>query len=265
MPFLRMQTEDKPIAVLAQVEAKTFELCNGFRYRPERQQTIYTVPKDPNVRTYDLASIPGPLTWLVPTYGEHTLAALLHDDLIANDTPIDQRTAADRLFRDALGELDVPWVRRWLLWGGTAVGTLWAARGWRRAGTVLWATVVVVAAIAFWASVLSIGLPWLGDAGLIAPLLAMTAAVVLLLPRHVNVGLIAIPTVLYLLIPAVVIIVALSVYGLVEWVIKWLLKAVNRVRPDTALRVPDVLIQPPPLDRGLRCRDALEDAADAGQ
>lgn len=70
---------------------------------------------------------------------------------------------------------------------------------------------------------------------------------------------------MYLLIPAVVIIVALAVYGQVEWVIKWLLKAVNRVRPNTALRVPDVLIQPPPLDRGLRCKDALEDGDDAGQ
>jgi hypothetical protein len=265
MPFLRLKTDEEPIAVLAQVEAKTFELCNGFRYRPERQQTVYTVPKDPNVRTYDLASIPGPLTWLIPTYGEHTLAALLHDDLIECDTPADERAAADRLFRDALGELDVPWVRRWLLWGGTALGTLWATKGWRRAGMVLWAIVVVVAAIAFWASILSIGLPWLGDTGLIAPLVAMATALLLLLPRHVNVGVIAIPTALYLLIPAFVIIVALAVYGLVEWVIKWLLRAANRVRPNTALQVPDVRIQAPPLRPGLRCKDALEDADDAGR
>jgi hypothetical protein len=264
MPFLRIQTEDQPIPVLAQVEAKTFELCNGFRYRPQRQQKIYTVPKDPRVRTYDLASIPGPLTWLIPTYGQHTLAAVLHDDLIDDDTPTDERAVVDRLFRDALGELDVPWVRRWLLWGGTAVGTVWAAGRWSRARTVLWAILVLVAATAFWASVLDIGLPWPGDAGLIAPLLAMTAAVLLLLPRHVNVGLITIPTALYLLIPAVVIIVALGVYGLVEWMIKWLLKAVNRVRPGTALRVPRVLIRTPPPDRSLQCKDALADAADAG-
>ncbi len=264
MPFLRMRTEDQPIPVLAQVEAKTFELCNGFRYRPQRQQKIYTVPKDPQDRTYDLASIPRPLTWLIPTYGEHTLAALLHDDLVDDDTPTDQRTVIDRLFRDALGELEVPWVRRWLLWAGTAVGTLWAAGRWRRGRTALWALVVVVAAAAFWASVFDIGLPWLGDAGVIAPLLAMTAAMLLLLPRHVHVGLIAIPTALYLLIPAVVIIVALGVYGLAEWAVKWLLTAVNRVRPGTALQVPPVLIRTPPADRRLQCEDASADTAGAG-
>lgn len=267
MPFWTMRDRTRPVPVLAQVGSKAFELCNGFRYRHGRTDTVVTVPRDPDDRTYDLTSIPPALTWLIPTYGKHALAALLHDDLITHETSVADRAVADRVFRDTLGELDVPLLRRWLLWGGTAIATLFTATAMRKLRAVLWALVVVLGAVAFWASVLGVELPLVGDAGLIAPVVVMTVGALLLLPTHLSVGLLAVPTALYLLLPAAVIAAALAVYGIVEWVVKWIMRAVNRLRPQTALVVNPVLIRPeaPAEYRRFQCQPALRDALDARQ
>jgi hypothetical protein len=262
MPFWTTNSEAKPIPILAQVGSKTFELCNEFRYRSEKEGVTYNIPRDPNNRSYDLASIPTVLTWFIPTYGDHTLAVLFHDDQIAEDTTPEGRTVADRGFRDALGELDVPLVRRWLLWGGTALGTLWSTNGNRKLRVVLWSVIVVLSTVAFWLSTLGIGLPWIGESGLLAPLAVMTVAALLLLPKHVHAGLIAVPTALYLFVPGIAVAIALLLYVVVEWVAARIMDAINRVRPQTALRVNPVTIRPdkPSRDGALKCREALADA-----
>lgn len=78
-------------------------------------------PPDGQFRT-DLASVPQLLTWLVPKSGRHLPAALIHDALV--DDPTIDRFRADRIFRDAMGDLDVGLVRRWLMWTAVSVKTI---------------------------------------------------------------------------------------------------------------------------------------------
>src|SRR3712207_4375753 len=85
----------------------------------------------------DLASVKWPLWWLVASYGRHTKAALLHDELVepTPDYPIKvPRREADRLFFEALKESGFgppekrkrpSWTRRWFIWAAVAViGTM---------------------------------------------------------------------------------------------------------------------------------------------
>ncbi len=90
----------------------------------------------------DLASVPRFLTWLFPRYGTYTKAAVLHDYLCQtigtekvrciptlenpNQTEITlhDRSDADEVFRDAMGELGVPGARRWFMWGAVVWATL---------------------------------------------------------------------------------------------------------------------------------------------
>jgi hypothetical protein len=68
--------------------------------------------------TTDFASVPQALTWLVPRYGRYTKAAILHDFLWQRCR--EGRFAwvdADGILRRAMRELDVPFLRRWLMWG----------------------------------------------------------------------------------------------------------------------------------------------------
>lgn len=70
----------------------------------------------------DLASIPPFMRWLVNTYGAHTPAALIHDKLIPQGN-LQGDVEADRFFRHMLAEVGVPFVTRWISWGGVAVRT----------------------------------------------------------------------------------------------------------------------------------------------
>ena len=114
-----------PVPVLAQIKPKEFEILEKFEYRrtPDDEWTL--VPKSDAYKFTDLASIPGVLLWLVPRFGRHTLAALLHDQLVK---VLADRQETDSIFRDALGELKVPLLRRWIMWAGVSIGTV-AARG----------------------------------------------------------------------------------------------------------------------------------------
>ena len=68
--------------------------------------------------TTDFASVPQALTWLVPRYGRYTKAAILHDHLWRECAAGRFRWAdADGILRRAMRELDVPFLRRWLMWG----------------------------------------------------------------------------------------------------------------------------------------------------
>ncbi|CAN5747023.1 hypothetical protein BH24ACT4_BH24ACT4_17900 [soil metagenome] len=96
-----------------------WELLEPLTY--EGRHETFTIPA--GSRT-DLASVPAPFTWLVPTYGRYTKSAILHDFLWR--TGAVPRADADGIFRRSMRELGVPILRRWLMWA--AVRAASAAR-----------------------------------------------------------------------------------------------------------------------------------------
>jgi Protein of unknown function (DUF1353) len=135
MPFLKLDGEGPgdPEVVLKQVGPNRFQLLHGFRYQVPPMGVIHLVPAhdpnrppaDPNNST-DLASVPFWLWWFVASYGLHTRAALLHDQLV--DVKQIDRVEADHVFRLALEESAVRWMRRWLMWAAVSVATMFLKR-----------------------------------------------------------------------------------------------------------------------------------------
>lgn len=89
----------------------------------------------------DFASVPQVVTWLIPSYGKYTLAAIVHDYLCVQlgDYYHDSRNPhytepsgppsvnsrdTDGIFRRIMRELEVPFIRRWLMWTGVRWGAL---------------------------------------------------------------------------------------------------------------------------------------------
>jgi hypothetical protein len=69
----------------------------------------------------DFASIPRVFFWLFPTYGAYTKAAIVHDYLC--ETKIKPRNETDGIFRRAMHELGVPFLRRWMMWAAVRIGS----------------------------------------------------------------------------------------------------------------------------------------------
>lgn len=100
-------------------EGRNWRLIESFEY--EGKIDRFTVPAG---FTTDFASVPRVFVWLLPRYGRWTQAAILHDYLwsLARKGEI-SKFDADGIFNRALRELDVAFLRRWIMW--TAVR--WAA------------------------------------------------------------------------------------------------------------------------------------------
>ncbi|MEI4270478.1 DUF1353 domain-containing protein [Klenkia sp. LSe6-5] len=74
----------------------------------------------------DLASVPVPVRWLIPTNGPWTAAAIVHDwfcDVGIAAGVISSRDA-DGVFRRMCRELRTPVLRRWLMWAGVRWGAV---------------------------------------------------------------------------------------------------------------------------------------------
>jgi hypothetical protein len=108
----------------------------------------------------DLASIPRFMRWFEDPYGKHSLAALIHDELITaevNGGRLRSDTLADRFFRDMMRASGVPWLKRWIMWSAVALRTRFAAGGRRRWSVVIWVVLSVIglgcasAAVGTWA------------------------------------------------------------------------------------------------------------------
>lgn len=105
------------VAILAEMEKQGRTLAvvtRPYAYMHEvyDQQVIVNVPQG---FVTDFASIPKPLQILIPPFGRHAPAAVLHDYLYA----IGQKKArplADRLFLHAMREAGVPAFRRSLMY-----------------------------------------------------------------------------------------------------------------------------------------------------
>lgn len=120
----------------------TFKLINPLVY--EGSDEDFRLPAG---FVTDFATVPSALTWLIPTYGKYTKAAVVHDFLcdrlnrehagnrlkprIVVNPPASGRDT-DGIFRRIMRELEVPFPRRWLMWCGVRWGAL--ANPARRAG-----------------------------------------------------------------------------------------------------------------------------------
>ena len=169
-----------PEVLLQRVGPGSFKMRSRIGYRhPDYQGTAFVVPRADRQDTYrtDLASIPAAFTWLIPVVGTHIPAALIHDGLIASgesehEGPEVSREEADDIFRDAMRLSGTRRIRRWLVWTGVSLGTMWEHRRprwlWRSA---MVAYFLVLAAIGLWTTVdvLDVSwswlpnLPWLGE------------------------------------------------------------------------------------------------------
>ena len=112
------------------VDAYRWALVEELVYLGRRDR--FVVPA--GFRT-DFATVPRPVTWLVPRFGAYTLAAILHDWLITEGlrTGVVTSREADGIFRRVMRESGVPVLRRWLMWTGVRWGALTDERrrqGW---------------------------------------------------------------------------------------------------------------------------------------
>ena len=81
------------------------------------------------------------MRWFESSYGAHTLAAIIHDDLIVekpNGGPLEDDTLSDRFFRAMMKSAGVPWLKRWIMWSAVALRTRWAVKGVRRLSVLVW-------------------------------------------------------------------------------------------------------------------------------
>ena len=160
--------DPKGIVGLVQTDPKQFRVTRPFRFTDGTVQKMLVdrllrdgmtqeealtavedartfTPRDENPT--DLASIPRYMRWFESSYGLHTLAAIIHDDLIVdkpNDGALKNDTLSDRFFRAMMKSAGVPWLKRWIMWAAVALRSRWAVGGLRRASVVTWLVLAVV-------------------------------------------------------------------------------------------------------------------------
>lgn len=105
----------KDVVSVTQISEVDWRLNEPIVYEGRAQ--TFTVPADSET---DFASVPRIFVWLVPTYGVYTKAAIVHD-FLCRTAPI-PRVDADGIFRRCLRELEVPFVRRWIMWAAVRLG-----------------------------------------------------------------------------------------------------------------------------------------------
>jgi hypothetical protein len=111
----------------------------------------------------DLASIPRYMRWFESSYGAHTLAAIIHDDLIVdkpNGGPLGSDTLSDRFFREMMKAAGVPWLKRWIMWSAVALRSRWAAGGSRRLSVLVWILLAAAGIVSFVWAIGSAFLDW---------------------------------------------------------------------------------------------------------
>jgi hypothetical protein len=226
VPFFELDGDTPARVVLEQTGATTFTIVEPFRYVDSMTHEQFVVP-DPrwgDAET-DLASVPSILLWFVPRYGQHTLPALLHDQLVDHDLR-DHRERADRIFRDAMGEQGVRFVRRWIMWSAVSLATIVRSHRWRLALIIPWLT--IFAALAFrltppfaawsvWPFSALVELPWwwAAIAAGVGPLVLSV-----LWGRRYLAGVMSGYGAFVFAVPLTAVALALGVYWALEWVLR---------------------------------------------
>ncbi len=123
----------------------------------------FVVPSDRETFYSDLMSMPWPFAWLVPGTGKHIPGVLLHDGLVVPQNPDGThgqhthlgprvtREEADRVLREAMYSEGTTLLRRWLMWAGVMLGTMWATftpRWWWRTALVVHLLAIAVLGLA---------------------------------------------------------------------------------------------------------------------
>jgi hypothetical protein len=104
----------------AELRWKYWELRGRLEYHAKHDVFIV----EPGSRT-DFASVPRVFVWLLPRYGRYTRAAILHDHLWACARRGEMSYHdADGIFRQAMRRLDVPLLRRWMMWAAVRWASL---------------------------------------------------------------------------------------------------------------------------------------------
>lgn len=103
------------------VDGVRWELLQPLSYEGGFQ--TFTIPAG---YITDFASVPRVVVWLLPPFGDYTAAAIVHDWLITDILPHKLITSrdVDGIFLRIMRELDVKPRRRWMLWAGVRLGTL---------------------------------------------------------------------------------------------------------------------------------------------
>lgn len=107
---------DLDIHKLAGHNGRWWSLLEPLTFVQVDEQTgaeIFRWTAEPGSLT-DFGSIPRPLWWLFPTYGKHTEATVIHDDLCSRK-PIASRQVHD-LFRGMLQVCGCAWLTVTTLW-----------------------------------------------------------------------------------------------------------------------------------------------------
>jgi hypothetical protein len=112
---------DSPALTVRRASDELWAVVEPLVYHGNRD--TFVVPA--GFRT-DFASVPRVAVWLFPRFGRYTPAAVLHDWLttVGLRTGVVDSRDADGLFRRVMAELEVPPVRRWLMWTGVRWGAL---------------------------------------------------------------------------------------------------------------------------------------------
>jgi hypothetical protein len=142
-----------------QIGDKSWKTLRGLLYHGK----VNDFPVPPDEPT-DFASVPRIFVWFIPRYGRYTPAAILHDHLCRTQVPDSiSRLDADGIFRQAMRELGVPFLRRWIMWAAVRWGALTAGNGrkewWREAWRVLLISLVALPIIAPAAAVILVTIP----------------------------------------------------------------------------------------------------------
>ena len=127
-----------------QVNDQDWEILRALPYHATTED--FEVPV--HERT-DFASVPRVFVWFIPRYGRYTKAAILHDYLCGVAVPAGRisRIEADGIFRQAMRELGVPFLRRWIMWAAVRLGALTNPAGRKKWWTEAW-RVALIAAVA---------------------------------------------------------------------------------------------------------------------
>ena len=127
-----------------QVDDQDWETLRALTYHAKSED--FKVPVQERT---DFASVPRVFVWFIPRYGRYTKAAILHDYLCSVAVPEGRitRIDADGIFRQAMRELGVPFLRRWIMWAAVRLGALTNPAGRKKWWTEAW-RVALIAAVA---------------------------------------------------------------------------------------------------------------------
>lgn len=139
--------------VVRQIGDKSWSVVSALRYSASRQD----FEVKPGAGT-DFASVPRFFVWFLPRYGRYTKAAILHDylwrEVVGHVDPVRRisRRDADGIFLQAMRELGVPFLRRWIMWASVRWAALFKSDGrrdwWRDAWRVVLMSVVALPVVA---------------------------------------------------------------------------------------------------------------------